>query len=121
MDIVEYYTEMSKVEALKDKEIREFSEELNSKYEKVRNLKLNTSICKKILHPFRTISTSLNYKELSIIKRDFDAYISSDVLMYDNGDFGELVEDLEGAAKYYKPKIIREYVKSQKMVLQRIK
>ena len=121
MDIIDYYTELSKEVALKDKEIKSFSDELDSKLTRINNLRVNTSLGNKIIHPFRTIRNAVNYKELSIIKRDFDSYINSDVLMYDNGDYGVLIEDLEGAATYYKPAVIREYVKTQRMVLNRIK
>ncbi len=121
MDIVDYYTELSKRVALEDKVIKSFSDELDSKLTKINHLRINTSLGKKIMHPFRTIKNAANYKELSVIRRDLDLYINSDVMLYDNGDYGEPIEDLEGAATYYKPAAIREYVKTQRMVLSRIK
>jgi len=115
MDIITYYTDVSKKEVMNDKEIKTFSDDLNSELERVSKFRFNSSIVEKVLHPFVTIRTISDFRRLSTIKRDFDSYVNSDVLMYDNGDFGELALDLESAAKYYKPKIIKEYVKSQRV------
>ena len=121
MDVVEYFTKKSKEEALKDEEIKGFNDELNTKLDRINNLRVNTRVFEKIKHPFRTIKTAVNYLELSKIKKDFDKHMNSSVLLYDNGDNGELIEDLEGAASFYKPQFIKKYVRSQSDVLKRIK
>ena len=111
MDIVNYYTEISKQESFKIKEVREFSDTLDDEFNRVVNLKFNRNIIQKIIHPFVTIKSNIDYRRLNKIKKEFNYYLDSSVLLYDNGDFGEPDKDLEGAATYYKPQAIKEYVK----------
>lgn len=115
MDIVSYYTDLSKKELFKVKEINEFSLELNSEMERVSNLKFNRSIVKKLMHPITTIRANNDYKRLKKIQDEFNYYVDSSVLLYDNSEFGELENDLRSAAVYYKPKFVKEYVKKIKL------
>ena len=112
MDIVSYYTDLSKKELFKVKEINEFNLALESEMKKVSNLKFNRNIIKKIFHPITTIRTNNDYKRLKRIKDEFNYYVDSSVLMYDNSEFGELQNDLKSAATYYKPKFVKEYIKT---------
>ena len=114
MDIVAYYTEISKREILENKEIKEFNEKLESELLRVSNLKFGSSVVSKLLHPIRTLKNNSEYKYLKTVRNEFDSYVASDVLMYVDEEHGDLVSDLESAARYFKPRLIREYVKTVK-------
>lgn len=115
MDIVAYYTDVSKKEVLETKEIKEFNKNLNKRLDQVANLKFRKGIVRKLIHPIRTIKNNSEYRYLVRVKSEFDSYVNSDVLMYVVEEQGDLVSDLEGAARYYKPKIIKEYVRTIKL------
>ena len=118
---IDYYDRLSRVKALEDKEIKSFKEELDSKITKVSNLKFNTSIVKKIIHPFRTVKNSIHYKELSKVKKGFDERLNKCVLELDNADNADLDEDLQYVVDYIKPNMIKKYIKTQHMTMNKIK
>ena len=112
MDIVKYYTEVSKEEIFKVKEIKENSDELNSELKRVTNLIINRSLIEKLIHPVITIKSNIEYNHLKKIKRNFDSFVESDALIYVDEELGDIVSDLECAARYNKPKMLREYIKT---------
>ncbi len=114
MDIVEYYTEISKKEMMNVKEVKDFKDDLDSEITKVSNLKFNSSFISKLIHPVKTIKNNKKYKKLNKVKSNFDLFVDSDVLQYVVEESGDLADDLGYAAKYYKPKAAVEYVRSLK-------
>lgn len=118
---IDYYDYLSRVKALEDKEIKSFKDELDSKLTTVSNLKFNTSIVNKLIHPFRTIKNSINYKELSKVKEGFDKRVNECVLELDDAENADLDEDLQMVVDYKKPNMIKKYIKSQRMTMDRIK
>lgn len=111
MDIIDYYTEVSKKEVMDVKEVKDFSEKLNSELSYVTNLKYGRSIIQKIMHPIVTVKSNRSYKKLNNIKDKFDSFINSDVLQYVDEETGELATDLDYAARHSKPAVAREFVK----------
>ncbi len=114
MDIIDYYTELSKKEIMSVKEVKLFDEQLNDEFSKVSNLKFNRSFFKKLTHPIVTIRSNFAYKKLNKIKTNFNYFMNSDVLQYVKEETGELATDLDYAARYYKPKAAVEYVRTLK-------
>ena len=119
MKNADYYKELSKKEALKDKSVKDFSDNLDGELTRINNLRFNTSVVSKLLHPFRTIRTYYDYRRLTALKDEFDCYMDSDVLLYDNCYSGDTIEDLEGSARYYKPQAIKNYVKTKEIELKK--
>ena len=120
-EIIDYYDQLSRVKALEDKEIKSFKDELDLKFTRVSNLKFNTSVVKKIIHPLRTIKNAINYKELKKVKQGFDEQLNKCVLELDTADNADLDEDLRIVVDHTKPEEIKKYIKSQRPTVKRIK
>ena len=114
MDIIEYYTELSKKEVMSVKEVKDFNDQLNDELSKVSNLKFNRNVFMKLAHPIKTIKNSFDYRRLNKIKTNFNYFMNSNVLQYVCEESGELTSDLDYAARYYKPKAAVEYVRTLK-------
>lgn len=112
MDLVKYYTEMSRKEALDNESIREFNDEVNCELSIIENMRLNTDILHKLLHPYRLIKNNIRYKKLIKIRNKFEDILDSNVLMYASEETGDLESDLNSAAMVYKPKYIKDFVES---------
>ena len=112
MDIIDHYTEISKKEVMNVKEVKDFSEKLESELLYVTNLKYGRSMIQKIIHPIVTVKNNRNYKRLNILKEKFDSFVNSDVLQYVDEETGELATDLDYAARHTKPTMAKEFVKS---------
>ncbi len=114
MDIIEYYTKVSREEALKNKTIRDFNDNVDRQLWTIENFRANTKALYKIMHPYIVVKNSVRYKRLTKIRKEFDSYLDSSILLYEKEENGDLREDLEKASKYYKPIFIEKYVKSIK-------
>ncbi len=112
MDLVKYYTELSKKEALDNENIREFNDEVNCELSLIENIRVNTNMLYKLLHPYSVVKSNIRYKNLTKIKNKFESILESNVLLYSNEETGDLEKDLDSAAKIYKPKYIEDYVES---------
>lgn len=115
MDLIEYYTKVSREEALKNKTIRDFNDSVDRELWTIEHFRANTKVINKILHPYTLVKNSFRYKRLTRIRNEFDSYLDSSILLYEKEETGNLREDLENASKYYKPMFIEKYVKSKKL------
>ena len=113
MEIVSYYNEVSKAELKKRKEIVDFDTSVTGEISRIENLQVSN--IQKLLHPITTIRTMFRYKRLLKIKKQFDEIVNSDILMYDKEGSGDLEEALSGAAKFYKPQYVLDYVRSVRL------
>lgn len=110
--LVNDYTEMSKEELFKHKEIREFDDYVNREISRVVNVKFNTSTIKKITHPITMMKVNRDHRNIKKVRRQFDYYIDSSVMYYNQDDFADTRKDLAAAAKNHKPAFIKKYIKS---------
>lgn len=112
MDAIEQFNLESKEIIDKDKDIAEFSRKLNEKLEEVSNLKYNSSLFYKLIHPVKIYKNNREFLRVSYINQEYNDIYNSSIINYITEESGEIVNDLENAARVNKPNYIKRYIKS---------
>lgn len=108
---VNKYDSLSKYNIDRNELIRDFTENLDEKMERIKNFKYNKSTIYKITHPIKMIRNNIEYNRLTDVKKKFkDAYNSS-IMLFVEEETGNLEDDLEYASRVVKPKFMENYVK----------
>jgi hypothetical protein len=108
------YKEISKIETLKIKEVKDYQESLDNGIQEITNFRMNNTGIKKLLHPIKTVRNSIKYKRLIKSKNELDKLLDTGVLQFEQESTGEVEQDLVNSAYKFKPAYIKEYVNNKR-------
>ena len=114
MDIMGRYNEVSKAEALKIKEVKEYKDSIDNGLQEVTNFRMNTKAGYKLLHPFKTIKNGIKYVRLVRSKKEFDKIMDTPVMAFERESTGDVQQDLNNSTYKFKPEYIKNYVNSKR-------
>ena len=114
MDIMGRYNEVSKAEALKIEEVKEYKDSIDNGLQEVTNFRMNNKIGYKLLHPFKTIRNSYRYVRLIKSKKEFDKIMDTPVMAFEKESTGDVQQDLNNSTYKFKPEFIKNYVNSKR-------
>ena len=106
-----YYKQLSDDVLKKDEVIHSYEETLNRRIIKINNIVLNRDLWDIITHPIVMCEASMERRKLKTIKDSYDKLKTLPLLRFVEEEQGSLDEDLLGAARTSKPKIIKDFIK----------
>ena len=96
----------------KDKTIELFEDTLNRRYYEIHNILLNKDLWDVITHPIIVYKAEMEHYRLKKISNDYNKLKELHLIRFFDEEEGILEEDFANAARYSKPKRIKEFIKN---------